>query len=59
MRCIGGSSTSAFSIYLAPGEIRYLGIQMIPGQRACSLNEAGPEDGRAAVLMGGRAFQER
>jgi hypothetical protein len=57
VRCIGGQSSSAFSIYLAPGEIRFIDIEMTPGQPACSVREVLPADGRSAVLMGGRAFQ--
>ena len=52
-------SSSAFTAYISPGDIRFFGIQMIPGQRACSVNEASPDDGRGAVLMGGRAFQAK
>ena len=57
VRCIGGDASSALSVYVAPGEIRFFDIQMVPGQRACSVNEASPQDGRGAVLMGGRAIQ--
>jgi len=57
--CIGGDSSSALSAWLVPGEIRFVGIQMVPGQRACSVNEASPDDGRGAVLMGGRALQRQ
>jgi len=57
VRCIGGNSSSAFSVQLVPGEIRFLEIQMVPGQRACSVIETSADDGRGAVSMGGRAFQ--
>jgi hypothetical protein len=57
VRCIGGDSSSALSVFLMPGEIRFFEIQMVPGQRACSVMEASLDDGRSAVLMGGRAFQ--
>ena len=57
VRCWGADSSSALSIYLAPGEIRFFDIEMNPGQPACSVVEASPENGRSAVLMGGRAFQ--
>ena len=57
VRCWGAASSSALSIYLAPGEIRFFDIEMNPGQPACSVREAPPDQGRSAVLMGGRAFQ--
>jgi hypothetical protein len=57
VRCIGGQSSSALAVYLAPGEIRFIDIEMNPGQPACSVVEAPPAAGRSAVLMGGRAFQ--
>jgi len=57
VRCWGADSSSALSVFLMPGEIRFFEIQMVPGQRACSVMEAGADDGRSAVLMGGRAFQ--
>ena len=57
VRCIGGASSSALSVFLMPAEIRFFEIQMVPGERACSVNEANSYDGRGAVLMGGRAFQ--
>ena len=57
VRCWGADSSSAISVFLMPGEIRFFEIQMVPGQRACSVSETSPEDGRGAVLMGGRAFQ--
>ena len=57
MRCSGGDSSSGLSVFLMPGEIRFFDIQMVPGQRACSVNEVSPDEGRSGVLMGGRAFQ--
>ena len=57
VRCWGADSTSALSIYLAPGEMRFFDIEMNPGQPACSVREVPPGDGRSSVLMGGRAFQ--
>ncbi len=57
VRCNGGDSSAALSVYVGPGEIRFFDIEMNPGQPTCSVREASPEDGRSAVLMGGRAFQ--
>jgi hypothetical protein len=57
VRCWGADSSSALSVFLMPGEIRFFEIQMVPGQRVCSVMEASPDDGRSGVLMGGRAFQ--
>jgi hypothetical protein len=59
VRCIGGDSSGAYTVYLAPGEIRYLEIAMSPGQMVCSVREVPPEEGRSAVLMGGRALQRQ
>ena len=59
VRCIGGDSSAAYTVYLAPGEIRYLEIAMSPGQFACSVREVPPDEGRSGVLMGGRALQRQ
>jgi len=57
VRCIGGDSSNALSIFLSPGDIRFFDIEMNPGQVACSIREAGPGEGRGGVLAGSRAFQ--
>ena len=57
VRCWGADSSSALSVFVMPGEIRFFEIQMVPGQGACSVMEASAADGRSGVLMGGRAFQ--
>jgi hypothetical protein len=57
VRCWAADSTSALSIYVAPGEMRFFDIEMNPGQPACSVREVPASDGRSAVLMGARAFQ--
>ena len=59
IRCIGGASSAALSVYVSPGQVRYFDIEMNPGAPSCVVREASPEDGRSAVLMGGRAFQGR
>jgi hypothetical protein len=59
VRCIGGDSSNAYTVYLAPGEIRYVEIAMNPGQVVCSVREVPPDEGRSAVLMGGRALQRQ
>jgi hypothetical protein len=57
VRCWGAASSSALSVYVSPGEIRFFDIEMNPGQPACSVVEVPADAGRSAVLMGGRAFQ--
>jgi hypothetical protein len=59
VRCIGGDSSGAISIFLSPGQVRFFQIAMNPGQMVCSVREVPPGEGRSAVLMGGRALQRQ
>jgi hypothetical protein len=45
------------SIAVAPGQIRFVDIEMPPGSAVCSIREASPEADRAGVLAGARALQ--
>lgn len=56
-RCRGGDSGNAIWLNLAPGQIRFIDVQMLPGQYVCTIRETSPEAGRAGVLNGGRALQ--
>lgn len=56
-RCRGGDSGNAIWLNLAPGQIRFIDVQMLPGQYVCTIRETGPDAGRAGVLNGGRALQ--
>ena len=47
------------SITVAPGQMRFIDIEMPPGSPTCSIQEANAEAGRAAVLAGSPAMQIR
>jgi hypothetical protein len=57
LRCRGGDSGNSIWLNLAPGQIRFIDVQMLPGQYVCTIRETSPEAGRAGVLNGGRALQ--
>ena len=57
MSCQTYNSTSPSSITVAPGQMRFVDVEMPPGAPACSLRETSPDVGRAAVLAGARAMQ--
>ena len=56
-RCRGGDSGNSIWLNLAPGQIRFIDVQMLSGQYVCTIRETSPEAGRAGVLNGGRALQ--
>ena len=57
MSCNTASSVNPSSITLAPGQIRFIDVEMAPGAPACSIQEANAEAGRSGVLAGSRAQQ--
>ena len=57
MRCRGGGSANALQMNIAPGNIRYVDVQMLPGQYVCSIRETDPGLGQSAVMNGSRAAQ--
>ena len=57
MSCTTANSASPSSITLAPGQMRFIDIEMPPGSPACSIREASPDAGRAGVLAGQRTMQ--
>ena len=57
-RCRGGNSGNGIWLSLAPGQIRFIDVQMLPGQYVCTIRETGPDVGRASVLNGSRALQQ-
>ena len=59
LRCRGGNSGNALWMNVAPGDMRFVGVQMLPGQYICSIRETDPGTGRAGVLSGSRALQGR
>jgi hypothetical protein len=59
LRCRGGKSANARWVNIAPGDMRFFDIQMLPGQYICSIRETDPGTGRAGVLNGSRALQAR
>ena len=57
MRCVTWSSANLSSITLAPGDIRVCRSRDAAGAAACTIQETGPDAGRAGVLAGSRALQ--
>ena len=57
LRCRGGNSANARWVNIAPGDMRFFDVQMLPGQYVCSVRETDPGAGRAGVLGGSRALQ--
>lgn len=57
MRCRGGGSANAMNMTIAPGNIRYVDVQMLPGQYVCTIRETDPGSGQSAVMNGSRAAQ--
>jgi hypothetical protein len=55
--CTTANSANPSSITVAPGQTRFIDIEMPPGSAACSIREASPDAGRAAVLAGQRTMQ--
>jgi len=55
--CWGGNSTNQVTINVAPGDMRFIDVEMQPGQYVCTIREADPGAGRAGVLNGSRAVQ--
>jgi hypothetical protein len=56
MSCTTASSVNPSSITLAPGQMRFIDIEMPPGSPICSIREASADAGRAAVLAGQRTM---
>lgn len=57
MSCQTYNSTTPSSITVAPGQTRFVDVEMPIGAPTCSLRETSPDVGRAAVLAGARASQ--
>jgi hypothetical protein len=57
MRCVTTYSSNPSSITLSPGDIRFVDVEMPPGSPVCTIQETGPDAGRAGVLSGSRAMQ--
>lgn len=57
MRCRGGGSANALNMEIVPGVIRYVDVQMLPGQYVCTIRETDPGSGQAGVMNGSRAAQ--
>lgn len=55
--CTGGNSNNRLNMRLAPGQIRYVDVFMLPGQWFCRIRETDPGSGQAGVLNGTRAAQ--
>ena len=59
MSCTTANSVNPSSITLAPGQIRFIDIEMPPGSPVCAIREASPDAGRAGVLAGQRTMQNQ
>ena len=57
MSCTTANSANPSSITLAPGQMRFIDIEMPPGSPVCSIREASSDAGRAGVLAGQRTMQ--
>jgi hypothetical protein len=57
MSCTTANSVNPSSITVAPGQMRFIDVEMPPGAPVCSIREASPGAGRAAVLAGQRTMQ--
>jgi hypothetical protein len=57
MSCNTYNSVNPSSITLAPGQMRFIDVEMPPGAPACSLQETTTDAGRGGVLAGNRALQ--
>ena len=55
--CTTANSANPSSITVAPGQMRFIDIEMPPGSAVCSIREASPDAGRAGVLAGQRTMQ--
>lgn len=55
--CTTANSANPSSITVAPGQMRFIDIEMPPGAAVCSIREASPDAGRAGVLAGQRTMQ--
>ena len=54
MRCITSDAANPSSITLAPGDIRYVDVELPGGAQACTIRETSADAGRAGVLAGSR-----
>jgi len=57
LRCLGANSANGIWVNIAPGDMRFIDVQMLPGQSVCTIRETSPTAGRAGVLAGSRALQ--
>ena len=57
LRCRGAGSANAMNMDVAPGNILYVDVQLLPGQYVCTIRETDPGSGQAAVMNGSRAAQ--
>jgi len=59
MRCVTSNSANPSSITVAPGDMRFVEVDMPPGAPICTIQETGPDAGRNGVLSGSRAMQQQ
>jgi len=56
LRCISPTSANATTITLAPGDVRFVDVEQVPGQANCTVRETAADQGRSAVLQGNRVM---
>jgi hypothetical protein len=59
MRCVTSNSANPSSITVAPGDMRFVEVDMPPGALICTIQETSPDAGRNGVLSGSRALQQQ
>ena len=59
VRCMAVDSTNELSLSLAPGDMRFVDVEMPPGQPVCMMRDTNPITGQDAVLKARRALQVR
>jgi hypothetical protein len=57
MRCVASNSANPSSITVAPGDMRFVEVDMPTGAPVCTIQEAATDAGRSGVLAGNRALQ--
>jgi len=59
MRCVTSNSANPSSITVAPGDMRFVEVDMPPGALICTIQVTSPDAGRNGVLSGSRALQQQ
>lgn len=57
LRCRGPNSANSLTMSVAPGDMRFIDVEEPVGAYTCTIQETGPDAGRAGVMAGTRALQ--